>query len=293
VQVHWTGAADEPVVIGFHGLRPEAAGGLALAGGVLTAGPLRSAPRVQAVAPTGYASGIRKPSATAGLIGSRGIGPGCPGRLSGSPAADRVSGFSGTVCSRVLGPAVLVPAVVGGPGLVGPGGGDARSAGETVGVGGSAVLRVGTVFLAGGTVGAVSAAGAGGLSANRLSTSEVPTIGSALAGASAGGSMNAGAGIRGPAGPGGQAGSPNNGNSMIQGGQIGLSGRPLPGSAGYLPGGPAAAGSAIGGAHAYRVTWLVEDRDLYGVGPTVAPVIESAPVALAAAETSGEVVAVE
>ena len=39
--------------------------------------------------------------------------------------------------------------------------------------------------------------------------------------------------------------------------------------------GPPAAG--IGGEHGYRVTWLVEDRDLYGRGPSVKSVIEAPP----------------
>ena len=62
---------------------------------------------------------------------------------------------------------------------------------------------------------------------------------------------------------------------MVQGGQIGQSGRLGTGSAGYGSGRPVAPGSSIGGGQQdSRVTWLVEDRDLYGIGPSVAAVIE-------------------
>ena len=63
--------------------------------------------------------------------------------------------------------------------------------------------------------------------------------------------------------------------SLVKGGQIGQVGLPLSGPAGVGIGRAGAPGAGIGGEHGCRVTWLVEDRDLYGRGPSVKPVIEA------------------
>jgi len=63
---------------------------------------------------------------------------------------------------------------------------------------------------------------------------------------------------------------------MVQNGQIGQAGRAVGGTGAAGVGRPMAPGSVIGGGETggYRVTWLVEDRDLYRTGPTVRPVID-------------------
>ena len=76
----------------------------------------------------------------------------------------------------------------------------------------------------------------------------------------------------------GLGGGPGAGSiSLVKGGQIGQAGLPQSGTAGVGIGHAGAPGAGIGGEHGYRVTWLVEDRDLYGRGPSVKPVIEAAP----------------
>ena len=93
------------------------------------------------------------------------------------------------------------------------------------------------------------------------------------------GTAGAGAGNAAPDSPRGiESGTSGTGsNSMVQGGQIGQTGRAVSGAAGVGTGRPSAAGSGIGGQHGYRVTWLVEDRDLYVRGPSVKSVIEVPP----------------
>jgi len=73
----------------------------------------------------------------------------------------------------------------------------------------------------------------------------------------------------------GTTGVSDSSNSLVQGGPAGPAARPAPAALGYAAGRPAVPGSVIGGASTFRVTWLVEDRDLYAAPPSVAPVIGS------------------
>ncbi|MET0864033.1 MAG: hypothetical protein ABWZ98_06840 [Nakamurella sp.] len=178
---------------------------------------------------------------------------------------------------------------------------------ETVaGAAGLAALAGGALYLARGGVGAANAGGLGaaglaglsGQAGGGMGPTGMPVTGYGAGGAGTGGvgggSMGSsgaggagyGPGVPGSAGSAGSAngasaagvrgamGGANGSNSMVQGGQIGQAGRPTTGTAGYGAGRPAAPGSVIGGQQDHRVTWLVEDRDLYGIGPSVAAVIE-------------------
>ena len=164
------------------------------------------------------------------------------------------------------------------------------------GAGGLAALAGGVLYLARGGVGQAGALGAAGLAGGPAGAGGVGSggfAGTGMGGAGMGGGAGSPAGVgSGGAGSaaGGSASAANSSaaggargmlpgsagsNSMVQGGQIGQAGRPTPGTAGYGAGRPAAPGSVIGdGQQDHRVTWLVEDRDLYGIGPSVAAVIE-------------------
>ncbi|MET0966419.1 MAG: hypothetical protein ABWZ02_08495 [Nakamurella sp.] len=148
--------------------------------------------------------------------------------------------------------------VVAGAGQVGSVNGSGVSAWDVAGVGGLAALAGGALYLARG--GAAPLSGAASLGGAAIPGGAAGTAGS---GTGSGGVGSAGHGAGGP-------------NPLVQGGQIGQSGRPAPGTAGYGSGRLVAPGASIGGGQQdARVTWLVEDRDLYGIGPSVAAVIEA------------------
>jgi hypothetical protein len=265
-------------------------------GGLMSAGTLSggtsalglSRPRVD---PANLHGGIWDGSGAAGAAGL-GTGGSAAGRLANGSLVGSGTAPDGTGFDPVTGSAISAGSGRFDAAPVGAGSGWETAAG----VGGIAALVAGAVALSRGGAGAVTAAGlSGGFGAGPggagPSTGGVSGSG---AGSGAGGVTGPGVGGPGATGNGtGYAGGANTAagaargfgaglpgtgsNSMVRGGQIGQSGRGVSGAAGAAAGRPGAPGSGIGGEHGYRVTWLVEDRDLYGRGPSVKPVIDAPP----------------
>jgi hypothetical protein len=254
-------------------------------GGVISAGVLAGGSSVlgssrPGVDPATLHNGIWAGSAAAG------IGSGARD-LAGQPAAAQFAGSAGSRSGARFDP-VTGSAITAGPARFDAAGTADGSGWETAaGVGGIAALAAGAAMLTRGGSGAVTAAGLSG------------GFGPGGVGSPGGGVGGGPGGVGGSAmgGPGGAGYGPGTGsatagsarmmggapgvgpNSMVQGGQIGQAGRAVSGAAGSGTGRPVAPGSGIGGEHGYRVTWLVEDRDLYGRGPSVKSVIDAPPAA--------------
>ncbi len=206
----------------------------------------------------------------AGSVGAGSVGAGSVGAGSAGPARFD----SGT------GAGVSTAAVVGVGRVAAPAGGVLLSRGSAEAVTAAGLSR---------GFGAAGIGAGSGILGSTVAGSGVAGNGpSGFGGAGAGATRSASDSARkdgaGPADPaagsarGGLGGAPGAASiSLVKGGQIGQAGLPPSGTAGVGIGRPGAPGAGVGGEHGYRVTWLVEDRDLYGRGPSVKPVIEAAP----------------
>lgn len=232
-------AADQLAHGSLPGAGPGGTGFDPVTGSAITAGPDRFD-----AAGIGASGGGWETAASIGGIAALAAGAALLSRGgSGAVTAAGLSGGLGTGGSGAGGPGVGVNGAgwAGGSGIGSSGVGSSGVGGSTVGgPGGSGGGGSGTAGYGPGSQGAVNAAGG-------TARGMVPGM------------------------PG--AGS----NSLVRGGQIGQTGRGMSGAAAAGTGRPGTAGSGIGGEHGYRVTWLVEDRDLYGRGPSVKSVIEAPP----------------
>ena len=214
-----------------------------------------------------------------------------PGSTAPGAAGDSYLGHTPSTVGRGFDP-VTGSVVTAGPAMFGATGTDGGAGwGTAAGVAGIGALAAGAAYLSrSGGIGLTSPAGAGGIGGAGVGPGGINGITAGGAGGNAGvtgssgggtgsGAGGYGAGSAGARGmvPGAANGMvPGSANGVVQNGQIGQAGRAVGGTGAAGVGRPMAPGSVIGGGETggYRVTWLVEDRDLYRTGPTVRPVID-------------------
>lgn len=206
-----------------------------------------------------------------------------PGSANPDAVGDSYLGHAPATVGRAFDP-VTGSVVTAGPAMFGAAGTDGGAGwGTAAGVAGIGALAAGAAYLSrSGGIGLTSPAGAGGIGGAGVGPAGINgiTAGGNPGVAGPGGGSGSGMGGYGPGSAGARGMVPGaaNGaaNGMVQNGQIGQAGRAGGGTGAAGVGRPMAPGAVIGGGETggYRVTWLVEDRDLYRTGPTVRPVID-------------------